>query len=172
MPRAASQSLRETVIPLTLLAGDTVVTFAGLVLGWWLRYASPLGKLGIAVPGATFTRYLPLLLVGVALLVGAFAQFGLYDARLLLRRYQSAHRRATWLMYQGTNATAMLYTDDRLPARVLRDAALRIGNRLPPVRWAVLARLMEAGGLPRPRPPLLSMTEPRQRLPKRSSQLD
>jgi ubiquinone biosynthesis UbiH/UbiF/VisC/COQ6 family hydroxylase len=73
----------------------------------------------------------------------------------LLRRYQSAHRRATWLMYQGTNATAMLYTDDRLPARVLRDAALRIGNRLPPVRWAVLARLMEAGGLPHSRPPLL-----------------
>jgi 2-polyprenyl-6-methoxyphenol hydroxylase-like FAD-dependent oxidoreductase len=72
----------------------------------------------------------------------------------LLRRYQSAHRRATWLMYLGTNATAMLYTDDRLPARVMRDAALRIGNRLPPVRWAVLARLMEAGGLPKPRLPL------------------
>src|SRR6185295_19509543 len=31
----------------------------------------------------------PLLLVGVALLIGAFTQFGLYDARLLLRRYQS-----------------------------------------------------------------------------------
>src|SRR6185295_14234841 len=31
----------------------------------------------------------PLLLVGVALLIGAFAQFGLYDTRLLLRRYQS-----------------------------------------------------------------------------------
>jgi ubiquinone biosynthesis UbiH/UbiF/VisC/COQ6 family hydroxylase len=71
----------------------------------------------------------------------------------LLRRYQSAHRRATRLMYLGTNATAMLYTDDRLPARMVRDAALRIGNRLPPVRWAVQARLMEAGGLPRPRLP-------------------
>ncbi len=108
MPRAASQSLRETVIPLTLLAGDTVVTFAGLVLGWWLRYASPLGKLGIAVPGATFTRYLPLLLVGVALLVGAFAQFGLYDARLLLRRYQSLNAilkgAAFWLVaYLGVS---------------------------------------------------------------------
>ncbi len=88
MPRAANP-LRETLVPLALLAGDTLVTFAGLSLGYWLRYASPLARLGLDVPDATFGRYLPLLLVGVALLVGAFAQFGLYDTRLLLRRYQS-----------------------------------------------------------------------------------
>ncbi len=81
--------LRDTVIPLALLAGDTAVTFAGLLLGWLLRYESPLGRLGIDVPDATLPTYLPLLLVGVALLVAAFAQFGLYDSRLLLRRYQS-----------------------------------------------------------------------------------
>jgi exopolysaccharide biosynthesis polyprenyl glycosylphosphotransferase len=89
MPRAASISLRETGLPLALLAGDTLVTFAGLSLGYWLRYASPIGGLGVAVPDATFSRYLPLLLLGVALLVGGFAQLGLYDSRLLLRRYQS-----------------------------------------------------------------------------------
>ena len=89
MPRASSQSLRETVVPLVLVAGDTLVTFAGLALGWWLRYASPIARLGLDVPNAAFPQYLPLLLVGVALLIGAFAQFGLYDARLLLRRYQS-----------------------------------------------------------------------------------
>ena len=89
MSRATSHSLRETVVPLVLIAGDTLVTFAGLSLGWWLRYASPLRNFGVAVPGATFSHYLPLLLVGVALLIGAFTQFGLYDARLLLRRYQS-----------------------------------------------------------------------------------
>ena len=88
MPRAANP-LRETILPLTLLAGDTVVTFAGLALGYWLRYESPLARFGIDVPDATFSRYLPLLLVGVALLIGAFAQFGLYDTRLLLRRYLS-----------------------------------------------------------------------------------
>lgn len=88
MPRAANP-LRETVLPLTLLGGDTLVTFAGLSLGYWLRYESAIARLGIDVPDATFAQYLPLLLVGVALLLGAFAQFGLYDTRLLLRRYQS-----------------------------------------------------------------------------------
>ena len=87
--RRPSNPLRDTVIPLALLAGDTAVTFAGLLLGWLLRYESPLGRLGIDVPDATLSTYLPLLLVGVALLVAAFAQFGLYDSRLLLRRYQS-----------------------------------------------------------------------------------
>ena len=89
MPRSDAHALRETFLPLTLIAGDTLVTFAGLALGWWLRYASPLGRLGIEVPDASFARYLPLLLVGVALLVAAFAQLGLYDPRLILRRYQS-----------------------------------------------------------------------------------
>ncbi len=89
MARAASQSFRQTVVPLTLLAGDTLVTFAGIALAWWLRYDSALGRLGIDVPDATFARYLPLQLLGVALLIAAFAQFGLYDSRMLLRRYQS-----------------------------------------------------------------------------------
>ena len=89
MPRAASNSFRETFVPLALLAGDTLFTFAGLSLGYVLRYASPLGRLGLAVPNATFVRYLPLLSLGVALLVGTFAQLGLYDSRQLLRRYQN-----------------------------------------------------------------------------------
>ncbi len=94
MPRAAANTLRETFVPLVLIAGDTLTTFAGLALGYWLRYASPLAPssgngIFIPVPDATFARYLPLLLVGVALLLGAFTQFGLYDSRLLLRRYQS-----------------------------------------------------------------------------------
>jgi exopolysaccharide biosynthesis polyprenyl glycosylphosphotransferase len=88
VPRAANP-LRETILPLTLLAGDMLVTFGGLSLGYWLRYESPLSKLGIDVPGATFSMYLRLLLVGAALLIVTFAQLGLYDTRLLLRRYQS-----------------------------------------------------------------------------------
>ncbi len=107
-PSPSRQSIRETAVPLALLAGDTLVTLAGLALGWWLRYASPFARYGIAVLDATFARYLPLLLVGVALLVGAFAQFGLYDSRLLLRRYQSLNAilkgAAFWLVaYLGVS---------------------------------------------------------------------
>jgi exopolysaccharide biosynthesis polyprenyl glycosylphosphotransferase len=76
------------VVPLILLGGDVVFTFGGIVLAWWLRYQSALGRFGIYVPNAQFTRYLSLLLLGVALLIAAFAQFGLYDSRLILRRYQ------------------------------------------------------------------------------------
>ncbi|MDB6092580.1 MAG: exopolysaccharide biosynthesis polyprenyl glycosylphosphotransferase [Verrucomicrobia bacterium] len=95
-------------MPLALLGGDTLVTFGGLSLGWWIRYASPLSRFGIVVSDATFRQYLPLLLVGVALLIAAFAQFGLYDARLLLRRYQSLNAilkgAAFWLVaYLGVS---------------------------------------------------------------------
>ncbi|HVU34636.1 MAG TPA: sugar transferase [Opitutaceae bacterium] len=86
--RPSSRSLRHTVLPLVLLAGDSLVTFAGVAAAWWLRYESRLGELGIDVPDARFGQYLPLLLLGVALLIAAFAQFGLYDARMVLRRYQ------------------------------------------------------------------------------------
>jgi exopolysaccharide biosynthesis polyprenyl glycosylphosphotransferase len=88
VPRA-THPLRETILPLTLLAGDTVAAFGGLSLGYWFRYESSLAHLGIEVPDATFRTYLPLLLLGVGLLIVSFAQFGLYDTRLLLRRYQS-----------------------------------------------------------------------------------
>lgn len=85
----STSTLRETAVPLALLVGDTFATFAGLSLGWWLRYASPVRRFGIDVPDATFARYLPLMLVGVAVLIAAFTQAGLYETRLLLRRYQS-----------------------------------------------------------------------------------
>ena len=67
-------------------------------------------------------------------------------APALLQRYDRAHRLATRPLYLATNATARLYTDDSLPARVLRDAVLRIGARLPPVRHMMVAKLMEKNG--------------------------
>lgn len=88
-PRSHRDPWRDTLVPLLLLAGDALVTFAGLSLGYYLRYETAVGSIGLDVPDATFGRYLPLLLMGVALLIAAFNQFGLYDSRLLLRRYQS-----------------------------------------------------------------------------------
>jgi ubiquinone biosynthesis UbiH/UbiF/VisC/COQ6 family hydroxylase len=64
--------------------------------------------------------------------------------RRALARYQADHMRASKPLYLATNATALFYTDDRLPVRVLRAAALRLGSRLGPFRRAVVERLTEA----------------------------
>lgn len=62
----------------------------------------------------------------------------------VLARYQGELRRATRPLFLATNATALLYTDDRLPARALRNTAIRVGERLGPLRRAITARLIKA----------------------------
>ena len=63
--------------------------FAGLLIGYGLRYHTPLGSVFIEVTGARLRDYLPLLFLGTAFLLAAFAHLNLYDERLLLRRYQA-----------------------------------------------------------------------------------
>jgi len=104
MAGASSNPLRETTLPALLLLGDTLVAFGGLALGYWLRYNSALGALGLNVPDARFERYLPLLLMGVVFLVGAFAQQGLYEGRMLLRKQYSLN-----LLARGTLFWVMVY---------------------------------------------------------------
>ncbi len=81
--------LRQFTLPCVLLVGDVVFAAIGICLAWWLRYHTRFEALGIPVADADFEDYVPLVLVGVALLAGTYAQMGLYDERLLLRRYQS-----------------------------------------------------------------------------------
>ncbi len=64
----------------------------------------------------------------------------------LLAAFEGSHRRATGPLYLATNMTVSLFTDDRFPARVLRDAVLRAGEYLAPVRRAISANLMNARG--------------------------
>lgn len=89
MARDSSNRLRDTYVPILLLIGDTAATLCGLGVAFWVRYASPIGRLGIEVPDAKFFAYLPLLLLGATLLVGTFANVGLYDSRMALRRDQN-----------------------------------------------------------------------------------
>ena len=96
--------LRKILLPATLVLGDTVFAFGSLALGYWLRYASPLGRFGITVPDASFAAYLPLLLVGVAFLIAAYAQLNLYEERLLLRKFQSIS-----LIIKGTTFWLVAY---------------------------------------------------------------
>jgi len=84
-----SNRLRKITLPLTLLIGDAFAALAGLCTGYLLRYATALGHLGIDVPDARFSAYLPLILLGVGFLLVAYTHFNLYDEKLLLRKYQS-----------------------------------------------------------------------------------
>ena len=59
----------------------------------------------------------------------------------LLARYERGHRRATLPLYLATTFIARLYTTDHPPARLLRDAALRLAQNFPPFKRMVAATL-------------------------------
>lgn len=101
---AESARLRKVVLPALLVAGDALVAFAGLSLGYWLRYATPVGSVGLDVPDATYRAYLPLILLGTAFLVAAYAQLNLYEERLLLRKFQALN-----LIIKGTTFWLIAY---------------------------------------------------------------
>ncbi|MDG5496007.1 5-demethoxyubiquinol-8 5-hydroxylase UbiM [Niveispirillum sp. BGYR6] len=64
-------------------------------------------------------------------------------APLLLRRYEMQHRLATRPLYTATNLIVGLYTDERLPQRLVRHAALRAAAGLPLIRQGVTRLLMQ-----------------------------
>jgi ubiquinone biosynthesis UbiH/UbiF/VisC/COQ6 family hydroxylase len=76
------------------------------------------------------------------LVLEAHARGGDIGAMSTLRPYETKHRMATRPMFLATNAVARLYTDERLPARVAREAAIRLGQGLPMVRGLIVSRLM------------------------------
>lgn len=61
----------------------------------------------------------------------------------VLRRYHHAHRRVTRGIYLATNATALIYSEETLPARLLRNLALRLGNHIRPAQQMIVNHLME-----------------------------
>jgi hypothetical protein len=71
----------------------------------------------------------------------------------VLARYDRAHRRDASVMYHGTNAVARLYASNGAPQRLARQLILRGAQLLPPLKAAIVARLVREGlKLPRVRP--------------------
>ncbi|HVJ37807.1 MAG TPA: 5-demethoxyubiquinol-8 5-hydroxylase UbiM [Stenotrophomonas sp.] len=66
-----------------------------------------------------------------------------FAAASAVSAYERAHRKATRPLYEATNAIATLYTDDRLPARLLRQGALHLAARVPLFRRAIAAHLVQ-----------------------------
>ena len=104
MSRGKPNQLRQVILPLISAAGDTVASFTGIAAGYFLRFHTPLGSLGIQVPNATFQLYLPLMAVGVAPLMVSFTYLDLYESRLLLRKYRSLA-----LLFKGTTFWLFAY---------------------------------------------------------------
>ena len=65
-------------------------------------------------------------------------------APAVLAPYERGHRRATLPLYGATNALVGLYTDERLPARLARQALVRIGDRVRPFKRALASSLTQA----------------------------
>ncbi|WP_223162264.1 5-demethoxyubiquinol-8 5-hydroxylase UbiM [Salinicola halimionae] len=62
----------------------------------------------------------------------------------LLRRYQREQRLATAPLFAATLAIVGLYTDDRVPAKLLRKAVLRAGAAAWPVKRLIAGHLMRS----------------------------
>lgn len=61
----------------------------------------------------------------------------------VLEGYERRHRRVTWPLYTGTNEIVSLYTNDSVPARILRGLVLRLSNNFPPVKQMIRRKLTE-----------------------------
>lgn len=63
----------------------------------------------------------------------------------VLARYARQHRLATWPLYQATNLLVDVYTDDRLPLKLLRGAGLRVAQGLLPLKKGIARHLTSLG---------------------------
>ncbi|MCA0326863.1 MAG: 5-demethoxyubiquinol-8 5-hydroxylase UbiM [Proteobacteria bacterium] len=75
------------------------------------------------------------------LLLDAHARGQDIGAPALLARYQRQHRLATRPLYELTRLIAELYTAESPPARLLREAALRVAERVKPFKRLVAGSL-------------------------------
>lgn len=76
-------------------------------------------------------------------IINAAAQQRDIGATLLLQRYQNKHMRTTRPMFHGTNEIVKFFTDDRAPAKLARSIALRLANRIPPIKRVIQNKLTE-----------------------------
>jgi len=70
--------------------------------------------------------------------------------RSVLAAYQRRQQRASLPLYLATATVVGLYTNDHLPARVLRRSVLRLADRLPPFKRLAAAQLTGELRLPEP----------------------
>lgn len=72
--------------------------------------------------------------------------------REVVEAYDRTHMLATRPLYHGTNGIVGLFTDDRIPARLMRKAVLHFSNVFPPIRRVITNALTEKRKTPFPLP--------------------
>ena len=85
MPAKRSYPRSQSLLLTLQFVGDLAVILMGLSAGYWIRFHSPLRRVGVEPANPDYSNYSPLLFLGAFLLIGSFAYLRLYDARLLLR---------------------------------------------------------------------------------------
>jgi ubiquinone biosynthesis UbiH/UbiF/VisC/COQ6 family hydroxylase len=61
----------------------------------------------------------------------------------VLNHYQTKHTRITRPLYHGTNGIVNLFTNDAMPAKLVRKAVLRLSNNFKPVKYLIKQTLTE-----------------------------
>ena len=91
MPAKRSYPRTQHLLLSLQFGGDIIVSLLGLCAGYWMRFHSPLRRVGVEPANPDFGTYSPLLMLGAVLLLGSYAFLKLYDARLLLRPHRAAN---------------------------------------------------------------------------------
>lgn len=91
MTQAYRRKSHQSTLLVTQFLGDSLFCFIGLSAALWLRFFTPLRRLGFAAESDNryFVDYVPLLALGTVLLLGTFFYLNLYDVRLLLRPHRA-----------------------------------------------------------------------------------
>ena len=83
---------------------DALFAFAGISCGYFLRFHSPLQRIGIKSDGVTYSDYLPVIIAGVIFLNFTFASLGVYNWKILLRP-----KKQNTLIIKGTTFWFLVY---------------------------------------------------------------
>lgn len=87
-------------------------------------------------------------------IITAVAQKKDIGAMSLLERYQRKHMRMTKPMFHGTNEIVKFFTDDRPLAKLGRKVALRLVNRISPIKHMIQNKLTETSNRSSLLPPM------------------
>ena len=120
MPAKRSYPRSQNLLLTLQFLGDLLFSYLGLCVGYWLRFHTPMRRLGIEAISPNFAVYNQLLILGAAFLIISYAYMKLYDARLLLRPQRAANiiMRGTFFWFLLFLSTSLILKFDPPISRI------------------------------------------------------